>query len=85
MKINMQAARINANLTPKQMAEKLGVTDVTVRNWEKGKGLPNIQQAQMWAVACGLLIEDIDFLRPYGSQKANNKDLKENLEKRTEE
>lgn len=74
MKINMKAARINSNLTPKQMAEKIDITATTVRNWEKGKGLPNIQQAQMWAVSCGLLIEDIDFLRPFNSQKASNEE-----------
>lgn len=72
MKLSMKAARINANLRPKQMAAKVDVTDATVRNWERGKGLPNIQQAQQWAVACSLLLEDIDFLRPFTSQKASN-------------
>ena len=77
MKITMKAARINASLTARQLADKLGITPNTVRNWERGKGLPNVQQAQMWAVACGLLLEDIDFLRPFNSQKASSEESEE--------
>ena len=36
-KISMEAARVNANLTQDQMAEKLGVTRQTYATWEKGK------------------------------------------------
>lgn len=64
MKLNMMSARVNANLTREQMGEKLGVTSATIANWEKGKSLPNIKQAMEFAVACCLLLEDIDFLRP---------------------
>ena len=36
-KISMEAARVNANLTQDQMAEKLGVTRQTYATWEKAK------------------------------------------------
>lgn len=34
--ITLRAARVNAGLTLKEVAKKLGVTERTVGNWEKG-------------------------------------------------
>ena len=36
-KITLKAARINAGLTRKVAAEKIGVTPMSVYNWEEGK------------------------------------------------
>lgn len=36
-KITMVAARVNANLTQAQLAEKMGVSRQTVIDWESGK------------------------------------------------
>ena len=36
-KISLKAARVNANLTIKQAAEALNVTDKTIMNWESGE------------------------------------------------
>lgn len=36
-KISLKAARVNANLTIKQAAEALNVSDKTVMNWESGE------------------------------------------------
>ena len=35
-RITLRAARVNAGLTLKEVAKKLGVTERTVSNWEKG-------------------------------------------------
>lgn len=40
MKISLKAARVNANLTQQEVAEKLGVSKHTVINWENGKTHP---------------------------------------------
>lgn len=40
MKISLKAARVNANLTQEEVAEKLGVSKHTVINWENGKVRP---------------------------------------------
>lgn len=39
-KITLKAARVNAKLSQAQAAEKLGVSEVTIRNWEKGVTFP---------------------------------------------
>lgn len=36
-KITLEAARVNADLTQDELAEKMGVTRQTVINWEKGR------------------------------------------------
>ena len=39
--ITLKAARINAELTQKEAAKRLGVSNKTVCNWEKGKTFPD--------------------------------------------
>ena len=36
-KISLKAARINANLTQREAADKIGVTAKSIENWESGK------------------------------------------------
>lgn len=36
-KITLRAARVNAELTQKELAEKLGKSENTIINWETGK------------------------------------------------
>ena len=43
-KISLEAARVNAGLTQKELAEKLGVSNTTIVNWEKGKTEPTYHQ-----------------------------------------
>lgn len=59
MKITLKAARVNAGLTQKEAAEKLGVSNVTVCNWENGLSVPNIQQVLK---ICELYKVDLDNL-----------------------
>ena len=37
IKISLAAARVNANMTQSQVAERIGVSKPTLINWEKGK------------------------------------------------
>lgn len=37
MKISLKAARVNANLTQKEVAHIVKVSKHTIMNWEKGK------------------------------------------------
>lgn len=37
LKISLKAARINANLTQQEVADKIKVSKHTIINWEKGK------------------------------------------------
>lgn len=49
LQISLAAARVNAGLTQKEAAEKMGVSSVTMVNWEKGKTLPDIATARKLA------------------------------------
>lgn len=37
MKVSLKSARINANLTQKEVASELKISKHTLLNWEKGK------------------------------------------------
>ncbi|MEG3878095.1 helix-turn-helix transcriptional regulator [Microcoleus sp. herbarium7] len=38
--------RVQRFLTQKQLAEELGVTEATVRNWESGRSVPKLTPVQ---------------------------------------
>src|SRR5437868_14890753 len=42
---NLREARIRAGLSQGELAEKVGVTQATISNWELGKGKPPDQKA----------------------------------------
>lgn len=39
--ISMAAARVNANMTQQEAAEKLGISKATLQNYEAGKTVPD--------------------------------------------
>lgn len=43
-KISLEAVRVNAKLTQKEWAKKLGVSNATIVNWEKGNTEPSLSQ-----------------------------------------
>lgn len=45
-KISLEACRVNARMTQKTWAEKIGVTVQTVCNWEAGKSQPSLTQVR---------------------------------------
>lgn len=47
MESNFVALRLEAGLTQKQIAEGLGVSEQTVRNWEQGKHAPKLTITQV--------------------------------------
>lgn len=58
-KITLEAARVNAGLTQKELAELLGVSNVTVVNWEKGNTEPTISQLKVISDLSGI---PMDFI-----------------------
>ena len=58
-KISLEAARINAKLTQKELAEILGVSNATIVNWESGKTEPNLSQLKKISELSGI---PMDFI-----------------------
>ena len=49
--LSIRAARVNAGLTQKEAAERLGISDRTLLNWEQGSSrIPAGKMAEMAAV-----------------------------------
>lgn len=57
--ITLKAARANANMTQKEWAEALGVSDETVKNWETGKSEPKYSQLKKISELSGI---PMDFI-----------------------
>ncbi len=53
-RITLEAARVNAHLTQKELAEILGVSNATVVNWEKGKTEPSLSQLKKISELSGI-------------------------------
>lgn len=62
MKITLPAARKNANMTQKDLANACGVSESTVSNWEKGKTEPTVSQARKIGELVGIHYDNIIFL-----------------------
>lgn len=61
IKISMAAARVNAGITQKQLADHCGVSETTVINWENGKRLPRIDMLPVLEKAYGIPIDYVRF------------------------
>lgn len=55
----IKEARKTAGLTQTQLAEKIGVATITIRQYELGKRQPRIEQLRKIASALGLYISDL--------------------------
>ena len=44
IKISLAAARVNANMTQAEVADKMHISKQTIVNWEKGKIIPRTAQ-----------------------------------------
>ncbi len=45
LKISLAAARVNAGMTQKEAAQKLGISNRTLISWERGESYPSVIQA----------------------------------------
>lgn len=52
--LSLAAARVNANLTQKEFAEKCGVSESTVIAWESGRRFPNLKMLKTIEVVLGV-------------------------------
>ena len=57
--ISLAAARVNANLTQAEAAEKLGVDKNTIGRWESGKVIPRTPQLLAMAHIYGVSIDNL--------------------------
>jgi transcriptional regulator with XRE-family HTH domain len=78
LKISLKAARINADLSQKEVAKKCNVSNKTVCSWENGNSFPS---ADKIAILCDLYkipYDNINFL-PNNSLKANEENCSKNV------
>ena len=61
IKISMAAARVNAELTQKQLAAACGVSEATVIKWENGTTVPRVDMLPVLEEAYGIPIDYIRF------------------------
>ena len=58
-KISLEAVRVNAKMTQKEWASKLGVSNSTVVTWEKGNTEPSLSQLREMSRLSGV---PMDFI-----------------------
>lgn len=61
MALTLKAARVNAGLTQKKAADKLGVSVATLHAYEVGKAYPNVCVVKRIEQAYGVTYNDIIF------------------------
>lgn len=59
VKISLAAARVNANMTQTEVAEKMHVSKQTIVNWEKGKIIPGTAQLSFLCKLCSFPVDNI--------------------------
>ena len=63
IKWKLKACRIQAGYTQREVAEYLGVSDVSIRNWEKGKTAPKMEQAEVLSNLYEIPLMCMDFTK----------------------
>lgn len=61
MKISLAAARVNAGLYQREAAKRLGITPETLRNYERGKQVPNWTTVKKMEEIYGISADSIFF------------------------
>lgn len=62
MQISLKAARVNAGLTQKNAAKKIGVSLSSIKNYESGKSFPDVRVIKRIETVYGISYRDIIFL-----------------------
>lgn len=61
MRITLKAARVNANMSRKDVAVALGVSVKTVWSWENGKTRPNLKYVERICKLFGCSYDQIQW------------------------
>lgn len=72
-KISLEAARVNAKLTQKELAKILGVSNATIVNWEKGNSEPNLTQLRKISELSGIPLDFIFLPQKFNLIEFNTK------------
>ena len=59
--ISLASARVNAELTQKQVCEELNISKTTLVNYEKGRTTPDVETGKKLANLYGIPIDNIKF------------------------
>lgn len=59
--MSLAAARVNAKLTQKELADKVGVSESTIIAWESGRRYPNVRMLGKIEQALGVSLNFIRF------------------------
>ena len=59
MMISLKAARVNAGMTQKDVAQRLGVTKATIVNWEKHDNRLSFDKLNKLCSLYGIRIDDV--------------------------
>lgn len=62
MMVTLKAARVNADLTQEEAAERLGVSKATITNWECGRSFPDVLQLKKIEEIYGVSYNNLVFL-----------------------
>ena len=60
--ITLKAARVNASLTQSDVADKLGISISTLKNWEKGKTFPKQPQIEALCELYSVSYDNLFFI-----------------------
>ena len=69
LRLTLKAARVNANFSQKEVAEKLKISNKTLSKWEKGISMPKVDQINALCDLYGVTYDMLIFL-PYNPLKA---------------
>ena len=58
-RICIAACRVNAGLSQREFAEKIGVSLATITNWESGKTAPDLSELQAINILSGIPMDYI--------------------------
>ncbi len=61
LRISLAAARVNAQMTQAEVAEKMHVSKQTIVNWEKGKIIPGTAQLQFLCMLYNFPVDNISL------------------------
>lgn len=71
VKLSIRAARVNVGLSQKEAAERIGVSNKTLGNWENGTTFPPADKILVLCELYGVSYDNLNFL-PTDSLRANN-------------